>query len=232
MPVSAKVAERQLLRDGAYVALRDAIVAGTLAPGERLHDGELCAWLHLSRTPVRDALARLQDEGLIQTAPQRFTRVTQLTPQDVHDSFPLLAAIHALAAELAVPRLTGEDLSELRAANEAFVTAIDNGDAPATYAADDGFHMVFVRVCDNADIVTALERMDARLQRLEHLHTGLLPGYRSAAQHELILACAAAGDTTGTAGATRENWLTRGELAKQTLRTAEVAPANRLTRTA
>ena len=68
MPVPDKRAaiERRLLRDTAYVALCDAIVDGTLAPGETLHDDELCAWLGLSRTPIRGALVRLEDEGLVE----------------------------------------------------------------------------------------------------------------------------------------------------------------------
>jgi len=225
VPTDPAVAERQLLRDGAYVALRDAIVAGTLAPGERLRDTELCAWLHLSRTPVRDALARLEAEGLIETAPQRFTRVRPLTPQDAQDSFPLLAAIHALAAQLAVPHLTSGDLTELRLANAAFVAAMDGGAAMATYAADDRFHQVFVVACENADVANALERMDARLQRLERLRSGALPGHRSAAQHEAIIARAEAGDAAGTAEATRENWLALGELVERTLTIADAEGA-------
>src|SRR4051794_41863305 len=68
--------ERDLLRDRAYHALRDAIVDGTLAPGERLRDAELTRWLGLSRTPVREALARLELDGLVETPPPRVTRVT------------------------------------------------------------------------------------------------------------------------------------------------------------
>ncbi|MCW3013663.1 MAG: transcriptional regulator, GntR family [Solirubrobacterales bacterium] len=222
VPTENRTAERRLLRETAYVAIRDAIVAGTLAPGERLHDTELCDWLHLSRTPVRDALTRLEDEGLIETSPQRYTRVRSLTPQDARDSFPLLAVIHALAAELAVPRLGTVELTELRLANEAFVAAMEGGAATATYAADDRFHQVFVTACDNKDVVQALERMDARLHRLEILRTGALPGRRSVAQHEAIIARAAAGDATATASATRENWLTLGALVERTLAIAAV----------
>ena len=78
VPEHRATVERHLLRDTAYSRLCDAIVAGTLMPGEQLHDGELCSWLGLSRTPVRDALSRLEDEGLVETAPQRYTRVTPL----------------------------------------------------------------------------------------------------------------------------------------------------------
>lgn len=222
VPIERKSEPRHLLRDTAYQAIREAIVAGTLAPGEHLHDGELCQWLHLSRTPVRDALARLEDEGLIETAPQRYTRVAPLGPQDARDSFPVLAALHALAAEIAVPGLQPEDATELRLANEAFVAAMDAGAAAATYAADDRFHAVFVRGCANPEVVHVLKRMDARLHRLEILRSGALPGRRSVAQHEAIIDRAASGDAAGTGSAVRENWLTLGRLVERTLEIAEV----------
>ena len=78
VPVNKAALERDLLRDRAYAAIRDAIVDGTLAPGERLRDQELCEWLGLSRTPVREALSRLEQDGLVESAPQRFTHVAPL----------------------------------------------------------------------------------------------------------------------------------------------------------
>ena len=75
--------ERDLLRDRAYAAIRDAIVDGTLAPGERLRDAELCKWLGLSRTPVREALGRLEQDGLVESAPQRYTQVAPLYRREV-----------------------------------------------------------------------------------------------------------------------------------------------------
>ena len=73
MPVPANKAalERDLLRDRAYTTIRDAIVDGTLQPGERLRDQELTEWLGLSRTPVREALSRLEQDGLVETEPAR-----------------------------------------------------------------------------------------------------------------------------------------------------------------
>src|SRR4051812_696811 len=108
MPVPAAHAtlERDLLKDRAYAAIRDAIVDGTLQPGEKLKDQELCSWLGLSRTPVREALGRLEQDGLVETAPQRFTRVAPLDRREARDAFSLVAALHALAAELAAARLT------------------------------------------------------------------------------------------------------------------------------
>jgi DNA-binding GntR family transcriptional regulator len=65
VPQQRDAVDRHLLRDNAYTMLCEAIVDGTLQPGEPLHDEELCGWLGLSRTPLRDALSRLAEDGLV-----------------------------------------------------------------------------------------------------------------------------------------------------------------------
>jgi DNA-binding GntR family transcriptional regulator len=225
VPVQRDAIDRHLLRDNAYTSLRDAIVDGTLAPGEDLHDVELCAWLGLSRTPVRDALARLEDEGLVVIAPQRYTRVTPLRAADAHDAFPLLAAIHALATELGVPALARIGHERLRTANDAYTMALATGDAGGAYAADERFHALFVEAAHNSDIERALERMAPRLRRFERLRSGPAAGRREIAQHEAIIARAAAGDAPRTASAVRENWLTLGALIERSLARMETTGA-------
>jgi DNA-binding GntR family transcriptional regulator len=217
VPDQREAVHRSLLRDTAHAALCDAIVSGTLAPGEQLHDAELCEWLGLSRTPVRDALARLEDEGLVETAPQRFTRVTKLDRRDVRDTFPVLAAMHALATELAVPVLERSDVKRLRAENVAYVRAMDAGDTTGLYTADASFHGILVKAAANPEVTRVLDLLGPRLRRLERLRTGVLPGRRSAAQHEAIIDRAAAGDAAKASSAARENWLTVGALMERTL---------------
>ncbi len=209
---------RHLLRDDAYDALRAAIVSGELEPGEQLNDRELCEWLGLSRTPVRDALARLNDERLVEVEPQRHTRVAPLGAQDARDVFPVLAAVHALATELAVPGLEGEHLERLRARNRSFVVALSEGRADDAYTADDEFHGVFVDLCRNAEVQRIVARIAPRLRRLELLRQGVLPGRRSVAQHEAIIMRAGQGDAVRAASAVRENWLEFGGLVERSLR--------------
>jgi len=103
VPQQKAAASRTLLRDQAYVRLRDAILDGTLEPGEQLKDAEIAEWLGLSRTPIREALARLEEYGLVETAPNRYTRVTPLSAGDARDAFSVVAALHSLAAWLGVP---------------------------------------------------------------------------------------------------------------------------------
>jgi DNA-binding GntR family transcriptional regulator len=217
VPQQRDAVDRHLLRDNAYTMLCEAIVDGTLQPGEPLHDEELCGWLGLSRTPLRDALSRLAEDGLVEIAPQRYTRVSCLTARDAHDTFPLLAAVHALAAELGVPQIGQGAADRLRAANDAFLAALAAGAARAAYEADDRFHHVFVEAAGNPEIARTLRHFAPRLRRLEVLRTGALPGRRSVAQHEAILARAATGDARGAASATRENWLELGGLVERSL---------------
>ncbi len=202
--------DRHLLRDAAYDKLCEAIVDGTLAPGEALHDGELCNWLGLSRTPVRDALSRLRDEGLVETAAQRFTRVASLGVGNLREIVPLLAAVHALATELAVPRLSQEDLRELRAHNEAFFVALRKRDGPGAYRADERFHDVFIANCGIAEIARVLARLTPRLHRIECLCEAGLPGGRSVAEHQALITHAERGDAPSAASAARANWMTLG----------------------
>jgi DNA-binding GntR family transcriptional regulator len=217
VPAERKGQKRELLRDSAYAALRDAIVDGTLVPGEQLHDAELCEWLGLSRTPVREALHRLAEERLVESAPQRYTRVTRLTARDATDTFAVLAVVHGLATELAVPRLTRYDVAGLEHAQDAFVQALRDGRPEAAFAADDHFHQVFVARADNPQVDSVLTHLTPAVHRMERLAMRALPGGRSVAQHQAILERAAAGNAAGAGTAARANWLTLGTLVEQTL---------------
>ena len=201
---------RELLRDRAYVAIRDAIVDGTLPPGQQIRDQELSQQLGLSRTPVREALTRLEADGLVETAPQSYTRVAGLDRQAARDAFPVVAAMHALAAELAPisPLL----VDAMRRENDRFADALRAGDVDKAIAADDAFHDVFVTTSGNAEIPRVLERVMPRVRRLERLRFGSLSGRASVRQHEEILDAAAAGDAQTTSERVRENWLSLGNL--------------------
>lgn len=208
VPGESGALERELLKDQAYATIRDAIVDGTLAPGERLRDQELCAWLGLSRTPVREALNRLEQDGLVETEPQRYTRVTPLDRRAARDAFPVVAALHALSAELAQPRMTAADRAEMHEANERFAAALRTNDVDAALQADDEFHGVFVTASANGEIPRALERLMPRIRRLERLRFGSLQGRASVKEHAAILTAA----PQDVAGLVKQNWLSLGAL--------------------
>jgi DNA-binding GntR family transcriptional regulator len=218
MPVPKRKAEasRALLRDQAYVRLRDAILDGTLEPGEQLKDAEIAEWLGLSRTPIREALARLEEYGLVETAPNRYTRVTPLSAGDARDAFSVVAALHSLAAWLGVPRVTESELAAMRKANEDFAAALLATDVDRALAADDRFHGVLVQASANREIARSLERLTPKVRRLERARFGSLAGRRSVEQHDQIVVLCASGQADAAARAVRENWLSLGALIDQT----------------
>ncbi|HEX4930725.1 MAG TPA: GntR family transcriptional regulator [Gaiellaceae bacterium] len=212
VPTQKGAPARTLLRDQAYARLRDAILDGTLEPCEQLKDTELSEWLGLSRTPIREALARLEEYGLVETAPNRYTRVAPLTGRDARDAFPVVAALHALAASLGVPRVTDDELAAMRAANEEFAGALREGDVDQAVAADDRFHAVLVHASANREVGRSLERLMPKVRWLEQARFGSLAGRRSVEQHRWIVTLCAARKTAEAAEAVRENWLSLGAL--------------------
>lgn len=188
--------------------IRDAIVDGTLVPGERLNDADLAQWLGVSRTPVREALARLEHAGLVQTKPGRYTIVSPLDVRAVRAAGSVTAAMHELAVREAMPGLSPAEFGAMREANARFAAALRRGDVEAALAADDEFHGVTVTACANEAVRTVLEQFTPVLRRLERLRFSSLGGRGSVAQHERIIALCEAGDAEGAAAATRANWQT------------------------
>ena len=203
---------RSLLRDNAYRSIRDAIVGGSLAPGERLNDAELAQWLGVSRTPVREALTRLEETGLVQTKPGRYTIVSPLDARAGRAAQTVTAAMHELAVREAVPHLTARDTGAMRAANARFAAALRADDVDAAIASDDEFHGVPVTVSGNPAIRAVLDQFTPMLRRLERLRFSSLSGRGSVAQHDLIITRCEARDVEGAAAAARGNWLSLDEV--------------------
>ncbi|WP_203981471.1 GntR family transcriptional regulator [Planosporangium flavigriseum] len=203
---------RRLLRDEAYDVLLAAIVSGDLQPGQVVRDGELAAAVGLSRTPVREALARLADEGLVESKPNAYTRVTPLDRRDCEEAFVMLRALHVLAVTQAVPRMTADDVARMRAANAAFAAALDTGDVDAALAADDDVHSVYVDAADNRTLKSTLDRLAPRIRRLERLRFSSPPGRDSVDVHERIARACAEGDADLAGRLVHDNWDTLGRL--------------------
>ncbi|MDD7946031.1 GntR family transcriptional regulator [Microbacterium sp. NE2HP2] len=196
------------LRDHAYTALRDAIVSGRLEPGARLRDSELEEWLGVSRTPIREAIARLEAAGLVRTRRAKATEVAPLDEREALSAQRIAASLHELAVREGVRQLTASDLDAMRAANDRFADALRADDIDAALAADDDFHRVAVSASANPLLGTLLEQVTPLLRRLERARFSSLAGRDSVAAHARIIELCATGDGEAAAAATRENWLT------------------------
>lgn len=208
IPTDAPIPQRRLLRDDVYRSIRDAIVRGQLAPGEQLRDQELGAWLQVSRTPIREALQRLAQAGLVVAEPGRMTRVALENPEAVVHARQIAAQLHALAMNLAFPNLDASAVSEMEAANDILRSALGDADIDAAIAADDAFHEVALARSGNPLIPDHLEVVTATLRRAEYLHFDSVKGSASPEQHAEIIAAVRAGEVDRARALTCANWST------------------------
>lgn len=128
MPVPKSTVEnspRKLLRDVVLEKMLAAIQDGTLQAGERLNDDELVQWLGVSRTPIREAIAKLVDYGLVEMEANRYTRVASPTAKQFDDTIQVLAGVTELAARWAVPKLDDAAATRLVDTLEALRTAAE-----------------------------------------------------------------------------------------------------------
>ncbi|MFJ7072410.1 GntR family transcriptional regulator [Streptomyces sp. NPDC098781] len=204
---------RTLLRDQAYTAIRDAIVAGEIEPGAVVRDAEFAERLGLSRAPVREAFSRLVDDGLLESKPQSYTRVTPVVAADVRDAAAVVGSLHELVTRVAVPRLTAGDLEAMRAANGRFAGAVAAGEVDLALRADDELHDVLVRVSGNRAAAATVARYTPLIRRLERRRFGEGGSCRSAGLHERLIEACAAGDVAAAVRVTAEIWRTLADLA-------------------
>jgi DNA-binding GntR family transcriptional regulator len=204
---------RTLLRDTAYEAIRDAIVRADIPPGTVVSNAAVAEQLGLSRAPVRDALARLADEGLVETKPQSYTRVTPLVLKEVRDAAAVVRAMHELAARAAVPLLTAGQVAAMREANRRFAAATGAGDVDAAMDSDDQLHGVLVDVCGNRAVAATIERYTPLIRRLERRQFSSARARRSVQRHDELIAACAAGDVEQAIQVTARIWRSLEDLA-------------------
>lgn len=207
-----KPIKRVSFRDEVYLTLKKAIINLELEPEQRLHDKELAEKFGISRTPVREALKRLEDEGLVESIPGSVTRVAPLHLEEAKHAFPVVAVLHSLAARMAVPLLQESDMEELEFSNKTLLAAIEKKDIIKAIEADEMFHNVFLDVAGNPEIIHALERSMSKIQRLEISQFTSENGLKSVEQHRQIIEACKNKHRETTAHLVEQNWLNLGEL--------------------
>lgn len=153
------------LRDVVFHTLREAILKGELKPGERLMELQLAAKLGVSRTPIREAIRMLEQEGLAVTVPRKGAEVAKMTEKDMEDVLVVRAALDGLAVELACDNITEEQLEQLQNAERRFGNCIKNGELKKIAEADVEFHEVIYQATGNARLVTMLSNLREQMYR-------------------------------------------------------------------
>ncbi|WP_341995354.1 GntR family transcriptional regulator [Microbacterium sp. LWH7-1.2] len=154
---------RAVLGDEVYARLGEAIIDGRLAPGERLRDQELAEWLGVSRTPVREALQRLERAGLVEVSPHRYTRVSH--PNQQNDTIELVAFNMGLAVRMASARADAEALEAALERLDDVIAASRANDAEALAVASHAFFSVVTRASGNFALRQFVREYEFALRR-------------------------------------------------------------------
>ena len=210
MPVPASLLKhtRRLAREDVYVQLSAWIIEGTLQPGETLRDQDIAERLDVSRTPVREALRRLEDEGFVETALNRWTRVAPLDPVTAAELYPVIETLEVLALRLAFPHLDSQDYGELEGINLRLEEGLRAGDVRAAVLADSEFHAVWINRAGNAALRQTLLDLKRKLQRIELAYFDHQASARaSVAEHADLIQTLRHGRLDAAEGALRQNWI-------------------------
>ena len=167
IPEKNRQIKRSSMRDEVYETLLRWIMRGVLLPGEKLLDKELAESLGVSRTPVREALRRLEDKGHIEASASRWTRVANISISEAEMIYPIIGALEELAVSLAMSRLTDKDFVEMEQANADLKAAIQAKDPDKSLGADARFHNVIIKKSENHYLVNILDDLKIRHRRME-----------------------------------------------------------------
>jgi DNA-binding GntR family transcriptional regulator len=198
--------QRSSLREQVYEVVLQAIVNADFPPGHQIRDLDIARSLGVSRTPVREALQRLVDEGLVETAPGAATRVTPIDVDAVRNIYPNVGALHALAVRLGAARIGRSELEELTRTNDAFAAAVAKRQIVAALAADDAFHGIVIRAARNPELERALDRLMPHIRRLQLAQFGSEPARLSIRQHKAIVTAFRRDSVDDAMQTMEENW--------------------------
>ncbi|MEN8008324.1 MAG: GntR family transcriptional regulator [Candidatus Krumholzibacteriota bacterium] len=196
---------RSSLREQVYEILREQLDTGELSPGSTIRQDEIAARLGVSRTPMREALLRLELEGFVVIKPRSGIRVRRLTEQDIRNLYQMIGALEAsvLVAESAA--LTDETIARMRRHNDEGRAALAVNDIDRYHRANLAFHDTFLHLSGNGELVRAVAAMKQRLYDFPRRRT-FIQAWEQAAidEHEDIISHLEAGDFAWAAEIVRD----------------------------
>lgn len=169
------------LRDVVFNTLRQAILTGDLKPGERLMELHLADRLGVSRTPIREAIHKLELEGLVTIIPRRGAEVSQITEKSMNDVLEVRRSLDALCAELACDRISEEGLAALKEACDHFELSIRTRDVKQIAQADVALHDIIVRATGNQRLIQLINQLSEQMYRYRFEYI------KDSSQHETLV---------------------------------------------
>ena len=149
--------------------------------GEKINLREFADRLGVSRTPIREAIRRLELEGLVTMVPRKGAEVAQITEKSMNDVLEVRRALDALCAELACDRITTDELETLRLACEDFEAAVQTGDAKEIAHADVTLHDIIVKATGNPRLIQLVNNLSEQMYRYRFEYI------KDTSQHQILV---------------------------------------------
>jgi len=191
---------RRSLHDEVVSRVRDMIIEGTLAPGSRIHEGQLGLALGVSRTPLREALKFLASEGLIELVASRGALVRRFSPKDVRDMLDVLALLESFAGRLACRVATADEIAGVRALHDRMMERYAVRDRLEYFKLNQQIHASFLRLAHNATLEESHAAIQSRLKRIRYIGNAEPSKWQNAVrEHETMIVALEARDADALA---------------------------------
>ena len=163
---SKPIERHQTLREKILETIREAILKGTLKPGEKVAEPELAERFGISRTPIREAFRQLESEGYLTVIPRKGAVVAALSEQDVQEFYAIKSILEGYAAELAAAKLSDKEIDKLEAINERLKVLAKEGDVKAFFRVHNEFHELFLKAAGNSKLYELIQQLGMKFNRL------------------------------------------------------------------
>jgi DNA-binding GntR family transcriptional regulator len=219
--VSAKKRiQRQSLHLEVADNLRDMIVEGALPPGQRISEGDLCEQFGISRTPMREALKVLASEGLVEIKPNRGTRVSEITLEDIDELFEAVSGIERLCGELATEKMSEGNLEQLKSLHERMTNHFKKGQRHDYFRLNQETHNLIVQLSGNSVLREIHANIMIKVRRARYLAILSVERWEeSVREHAGILEAMEARDVDLVGKRIWSHVYKTGEIVKQTFST-------------
>lgn len=220
---SFNVAKLKPIREMIYDTIRAAIFSGELKPGDRLREEELASRMQVSRTPIREALRKLEAEGLIKHLPRKGAVVREFTQHEVMELYSIRIALEALAISQVVRNITAREIEDLRGMLLEMRRFTDLGDSPALFIVTRKFNMLMLGACRMPLLIKLISNYQEYLERVR-TRTMESQTRKEAAQrdHEEIFAAVAAANAEAAEQAVKRHLMGAMQACLKTLSAEEI----------
>jgi len=176
------------LREIVYEELKMQILTGKIAPGSRMMEVELAESMGVSRTPIREAIKKLEQEGLVIIEPRKGAYASQISVKDMVDILEVRQDMEGLAAHMAAYRMTPKQMKELEIISVAYNKAVEEGNMSDMIKFDTDFHNLIVESCNNSILTMMINQLQELLLRFRYVYyDNIKRAEKMPSEHSMIM---------------------------------------------